>query len=91
MRKFPGDVSKTKPIKTRLIQYWFPGNGRLRSGVIQEETYNFIISGVLLKHRSTNFTLVEATFASKERMYISNVTAKGFFYLYVSTSVRLLS
>ena len=37
----------------------------LTSGVIQEKTYNFIISGVLWKYRSTNFNLVEANLLEK--------------------------
>ena len=59
----------------------------MTSGVNQEETYSFIILGVLLKYRSTNFTLVKATFACNEQ--ISNVTPKGFF-TYILTSKRLL-
>ena len=53
------------------------------SCVIQEKTFK---KGVYLKHRNTNFTLVEGTFVWKQRTYISDVTQKRFFlhiYIYI--------
>ena len=57
------------------------------STVLEKETYVFIILGVVLKHRSTNFTLVESPFAWKDRIYILNGTPKVF---YIYTYVRII-
>ena len=60
----------------------------LMPGVIQEKTCSLIVSRILLKHRNSNFTLVEATFVWKERTCTSKVTPKGFF-LHIHTYFRM--
>ena len=59
------------------------------SCVIQEKTFK---KGVYLKHRKTNFTLVEGTFVWKQRTYISDVTQKRFFlhiYIYINIYIYI--
>ena len=60
-----------------------------KSTALQKETYIFIILGVVLKHRSTNFTLVESSFAWEEQMYILNGTPKAF-YVYIYFRIIIL-
>ena len=54
----------------------------MKARVMQEKPCNLIDSGILLKHRNTNFTFVEAT------LFERNGTPKGFL-LHIHTYFRM--
>ena len=73
---------------------WFPGKRYffdVRNCVIQKKPCSFISSGVLLKHKSTNFTLVEATFVWKERAHMSIVIPNGLYTYFLEEEATSLS
>ena len=70
---------------------WFPGKRYffdVCNCVIQKKSCSFISSGVLLKHKSTNFTLVEATFVWKERAICQSLIPNGLYTYFLEEEGR---